>query len=122
VVGQVGNQENSAAALPAGAGQTVRDDVVYGVLAFEDISIDKLDGLDFGELPGGDLGEAAVELDSDYPAGDFGQKLRHGTCAAADFEHDVVLPDIRGFDEQLHQILVDEEMLAEPFVGPDTRR
>jgi hypothetical protein len=42
----------------------------------------------------------------------LGQQRRQGTRARADFQHDVRGPQIRRVGQQLHQIQIDQKILA----------
>jgi hypothetical protein len=66
--------------------------------------------------------EPAVELDHVDVARGLGEVLRQHAEAAADLEHDVVRPELRGARDDAQQVRVDQEVLAELAVRPDPER
>jgi hypothetical protein len=87
------------------------------VFCFEDVGVNDLNIVGFGELGLCNFSKGFVALDGDDLACFVGKSLGQRASAATDFEHNVAILDIRRINEQAHQIQVDKEMLAKPFFG-----
>ena len=104
-----------------GAVQCVNYDGIYFEFTFKDVGRDNFQIRPFDKSRFGDLGKDGVDFNCDAKAGLFGNRFSEGTSATTHFENDVVFLDIGGVNKQTHKVKVDEEMLAEPLIGPDAR-
>jgi hypothetical protein len=75
-----------------------------------------------GQFSCGNFSQRLIQLDGDDLGGALGQSLRQRAGAAADFENNIVITYIGRIYQQPHQVQIDEEILAKPFVRLDARR
>ena len=56
--------------------------------------------------------QGGVDLGADNGPGQFHQPAGKAACAGADFKHGILVAQIRGADHDVHQVEIDQEVLA----------
>src|ERR1051325_10378972 len=64
--------------------------------------------------------EIGINLDAHNSSGGITQASRQATGATAHFEHHILLPQLRGAQQQLEQVKIDQEVLAKLVLGMNT--
>jgi len=90
-----------------------------GVLVLERVGAEEVEVRGVGEAFACDVGEARVEFDGDDPSGLLDEEVGEVADAGADFEDGVGRGEFGLGHEEAHEVAVDEEVLAEPSVGPE---
>jgi len=66
------------------------------------------------------IGETGIQFHGDHAAYSFGEKTGQAAGSASNFEDAIVRHEFRRRQELVHQVAVDEEALAEAFIGLET--